>query len=218
MNRSLIKISGEAISGVEGKFDFEAISTICQNIKNVASEGIGVSLVVGGGNIIRGRDFKNSVNFSRKTADAAGMLATVINGIILRDSLRLNGLESEIVSTLRIPFGIKHNDSFTIADLINKNRIIIFCGGVGLPYFSTDTISIVAAFMSNCNMILKATKADGIYDKDPNIYKDAKRIPELTYQEAIDRDLKIMDKTAFALAEQKRLPIHILCKRTELFP
>jgi uridylate kinase len=209
MRRVLIKISGEAISNSDCGFDFERISGICEKIKNVISEGIGVSFVVGGGNIIRGRDFAGTVAIRQETADSVGMLATVMNGIVVRDILRSNGVATEIVSPLRLPFDILQADHFTISKLITEGNVIMFCGGTGLPYFSTDTISVVAAFMSQCDAILKATKTDGIYDKDPAIHNDAIQIPNLTYQKAISRNLKIMDRTAFALAEQRGIPIHI---------
>ena len=214
--RVLIKISGEMISGSNGsKFDFDAISKLCHNIKNVVDSNIDVSLVVGGGNVIRGRDFQDSNIIKQETADSVGMLSTVINGILLRDALRGIGINSELVSGLRLPFDILRNDPFNISKLTDEKKVIIFVGGTGLPYFSTDTVSVIAAFMSNCDAILKATKTDGVYDKDPYKFNDAVHISNLTYKDAIGKGLEVMDKTAFALASQRNIPIYVFSAKED---
>ena len=174
-----------------------------------------MSLVVGGGNVIRGRDFQESNIIKQETADSVGMLSTVINGILLRDALRSIGINSELVSGLRLPFDILRNDPFNILKLLDEKKVIIFVGGTGLPYFSTDTVSVIAAFMSRCDAILKATKTDGVYDKDPHKFSDAVHVSNLTYQEAIEKGLNVMDKTAFALASQRNIPIYVFSAKED---
>jgi uridylate kinase len=211
VKRVLIKISGEALTSRSG-MDYGAdsrIFEICQAIKQVVENGVGISIIVGGGNIIRGAECGENAWIKRETADALGMLATAMNSILLRDLLTSAGLEVTVVSSLRLPFDIESNDVYSVRRLISQHRIIIFACGVGLPYFSTDTMAVVAASLSMSDAILKATKTDGIYDKDPNKYDDAVYIPKLTYQEALQRNIRIMDSQAFALAEQRQLPIHI---------
>lgn len=210
LRRILIKVSGEFfLSNNNEKFDNFKLNKLCNDIKNILNEGINISLVIGGGNIIRGRDFTDNKLISRETADSIGMLSTVINGIIVRDILKNNNIDVEIVSLLDLPFDIKKLNPFTVNELTEKNKLIIFVGGLGLPYFSTDTISVVGALLSHCNLILKATNTDGIYDKDPNLYPDAKHLDSITYDYALQNHLQIMDNTAFSLAKQFNIPIYI---------
>jgi uridylate kinase len=205
----LIKVSGERISGASGKFDGEAIEEVCGNIRSVVDSGVGVRLVVGGGNVVRGRDFQDCKFMAAETADSVGMLSTVLNAIIMRDALRAYGFKVNIVSPLGIPFDIYSCDVFTLRKLAACSDIIIFCGGTGLPYFSTDTVAVIAAAMTRCKVLLKATKTDGIYDLDPHEFSNAQHIPELTYDDAIRRNLRVMDRTAFEIASQKKIPIYI---------
>ncbi|MDR1365054.1 MAG: hypothetical protein LBJ42_00520 [Holosporales bacterium] len=209
VERVLIKISGEALSGAEGIFDSQAISGVCSNIKNVVDSGVKVCLVVGGGNIIRGRDFQNCRFMITETADTVGMLSTVMNCVIMRDALASCGMSVAAVSTLHLPFNILSNDIYTLNRLLPSNDVVIFCGGIGLPYFSTDTVAVVAAIMARCNVLLKATKTDGIYDLDPRLFANAQYIPELTHSDAIRRCLSVMDQTAFEVASKYKLPIYV---------
>lgn len=206
-NRVLIKISGEAISSDDSSFDIDIVSEICENIKNVIDAGIAVSIVIGGGNIIRGRNFNNS-KISRETADSVGMLATTMNGLVFREVLKNFKINSELVSNLRLPFGVYPSDFETIRNLSNKT--LIFVGGIGYPYFSTDTVSAIASFLSRCDVILKATNIDGIYDKDPHMFSDAGFLSDLTYEQAIENDINIMDKTAFSIMlSHRRVPTYV---------
>ncbi|MBQ9440932.1 MAG: hypothetical protein IJU54_00800 [Alphaproteobacteria bacterium] len=217
--RILIKISGEIflssyfIEQVDNnknkQFDDTNLNKLCNNIINILNTGVNISLVIGGGNIIRGKDFHGNNLIKRETADSVGMLATVINGIIVRDVLKQHNIDAEIVSPLDLPFDIKKLNTFTLNKLISKNKLIIFVGGLGVPYFSTDTISVVGASLSHCDVILKATKTDGVYDKDPKIYQDANHLDNITYDYAIQNNLQIMDDTAFSLAKQLNIPIYI---------
>ena len=207
--RVLIKISGELFSSGNNGFNNDRLNEICDNITNVISAGIDVSLVVGGGNIIRGREFQSSGIIKRETADSIGMLATVLNGIMLREMLFKRNIDCVMVSALDLPFDIKKLNPFVIDDLVNNHKTIIIVGGLGLPYFSTDTISVVGASLSYCDAILKATNTDGIYDKDPNKYEDACHLARLTYEFAIEHNLQVMDETAFLLARNLKKPIYV---------
>jgi uridylate kinase len=207
-HRVLVKISGEAmVDGSSTSFSVDKVCRICRNIKNLIDAGVNVSVVIGGGNFIRGRDWNNCDIVKSETADAMGMLSTAINGIMLRDALRHHELDSEIVSNLNLPFDILHANSFNISKASAQGKIIIFVGGIGLPYCSTDTVSIIAASLSGCDAILKATTVDGIYTDDPKINKNATYISHITFQEAIDKHLKFMDRTALVMAQQRNIPI-----------
>lgn len=208
IKRVLIKLSGEAISDSSKKFDISKVEQVCAKLKSLHDNNIGISIVIGGGNIIRGRDFQNA-NISRETADSVGMISTFMNGLILRDALNRFGIHSEIVSNLNLPFGVLNSNPWTIENLIHSSKTIIFVGGLGTPYFSTDTVSVIAALMSKSDVLLKATKTDGVYTDDPAHNLDALHIPELTYSDAISQNLKIMDTSAFVLAEQNKLRTHI---------
>lgn len=205
--RVLIKISGELFNS--NNWENDQISKICDNIVNVISFGINVSVVVGGGNIIRGREFQSATHIRRETADSVGMLATVMNGIILRETLLNRGIDCVIVSALDLPFNIKKLNPFTIDELVGQNKTIIIVGGMGFPYFSTDTISVVGASLSHCDAILKATGTDGIYNKDPRKYADAVFLKNVTYEFAIQHNLQVMDETAFLLARNLNKPIYV---------
>ncbi len=207
--RVLIKISGELFSSGNNGFNNNRLNEICNNISNVISSGIDVSLVVGGGNIIRGREFQNSGIIKRETADSIGMLATVLNGIMLREMLLNRNIDCVIVSALDLPFDIKKLNPFVVNNLVQDHKTIIIVGGLGLPYFSTDTISVVGASLSHCDAILKATNTDGVYDKDPNKYNDAQHLTQLTYEFAIEHNLQVMDETAFLLARNLKKPIFV---------
>ncbi|MDR0744732.1 MAG: hypothetical protein LBE97_02130 [Holosporales bacterium] len=204
-DRVLIKISGEAISGKDELFSSDIAIKICNEIKNVIDLGISVLVVVGGGNIIRGRDFINGGVISRETADSIGMLATIMNGLFLKELFQKIGIDSEIVKS-------HHNPE----NLSSKNKLLIFVGGLGYPYFSTDTVSVIAALLYKCDIILKATKSNGIYDKDPLLFQDAKFIENLTYEQAIKDNIQIMDQTAFSIiGSNKRIPIYVFSLKEE---
>ncbi|MDR1475855.1 MAG: hypothetical protein LBI20_00860 [Holosporales bacterium] len=210
IRRVLVKISGEIMVDDRGfGFSLDRVSRICQDVKEVIDAGIGVTIVVGGGNIIRGRDWRDNRIVKPETADAMGMLSTVVNGIMLRDVLAHYEVSAEIVSNLNLPFDISHSNSFNISKMLTQNKVIIFVGGIGLPYCSTDTVSVIAASLSSCDVILKATNVDGIYSGDPKIHQEATYIPEITYREAIDRRLHFIDETALVLASQRNIPIYI---------
>ena len=205
--RILFKISGEAMMGDKPfGHDLEAINKISQEISKIYKLGIQICLVIGGGNIFRGVSVSNKL-MDRVSADQMGMLATVMNGIALQNSLERIGVETRMQTAIKMdnvcePFirrkAIRH---------LEKGRVVIFVAGTGNPYFTTDTASVLRASEMNCDAIFKGTQVDGVYDKDPKKYNDAKRYDILTFDEAINKKLEIMDATAFTLARDTGIPI-----------
>ena len=205
--RILFKISGEAMMGDKPfGHDLEAINKISQEISKIYKLGIQICLVIGGGNIFRGVSVSNKL-MDRVSADQMGMLATVMNGIALQNSLERMGVETRMQTAIKMdnvcePFirrkAIRH---------LEKGRVVIFVAGTGNPYFTTDTASVLRASEIGCDAIFKGTQVDGVYDKDPNKYSYAKRYEVLTFDEAINKKLEIMDATAFTLARDTGIPI-----------
>ncbi|EFQ23589.1 UMP kinase [Aminomonas paucivorans] len=205
--RVLLKLSGEILAGHQGfGLDLEAVAGICEEIAEVARSGVSVAMVVGGGNILRGQQAVQK-GMERAQADTMGMLATVINALALQDALERLGVSTRVQTAVEMrqvaePFirrrAIRH---------LEKGRVVIFAAGTGSPYFSTDTAAALRASEIGVECLLKATKVDGIYDRDPALYPDARRLPRVTYQEALQMQLKIMDAAAFALCQENRIPI-----------
>ncbi len=205
--RILLKISGEALSGGKGYGIHNSILTHLSNeIKNIHELGIEIAIVVGGGNIFRGIEGTN-LGVDRATGDYMGMLATIINSLALQNALEKNGLDTRVQTAIEMrqiaePYirrrAIRH---------LEKGRIVIFGGGTGNPFFTTDTAAALRAIEIEADILLKATNVDGIYDKDPNKFSDAKKFDRLTFSEAYEKNLKIMDLTAFSLCKDNNLPI-----------
>lgn len=205
--RILLKISGEALQGKDTYgINAEILSTISSEIKEIHANGMEISVVIGGGNIFRGISGASS-GMDRSTADYMGMLATVINALALQDSLERNGVYTRVQTALEIkqvaePFikrrAIRH---------IEKGRVVIFAAGTGNPFFTTDTAATLRALQINADIILKATKVDGVYDKDPMKFKDAKKFDELSYMDILKKELKVMDATAISLCMEEKIPI-----------
>lgn len=202
--RVLIKLSGEALGDETQNYNITNIRNICETIKRVREKGIEVGIVVGGGNWMRGRDCNN---LDRVSADYVGMLGTVMNAIIVRDVFTNINVNSIVQTNLEIPtlFPKKHN---LIKHL--KDNIIIFGGGTGKPFFSTDTASALMAKKIKADAIIKLTNVDGIYDDDPKKNKNAKLLKTITYQEALDKNLKVMDKEAFEICMKENINIIVL--------
>ena len=205
--RVLLKLSGEALLG-EKSFGIDRTFTsyLATEIGTIHSIGLEVAVVVGGGNIFRGVS-DSAKGMDRVSADHMGMLATVINGIALQDALEREGLQTRVLSAIEMrevaePFirrrAMRH---------LEKGRVVIFAGGTGNPYFSTDTAAALRAMEIKAEIILKATKVDGIYDADPKTHPQAKRFERLTYIEVLKRGLKVMDTTAISLCMDNRMPI-----------
>jgi uridylate kinase len=205
--RILIKLSGEALGGDSGvSISAEAVQDMARQIREVRELGVQVVVVVGGGNIFRG--LKGSERgIERATGDYMGMLATVINALALQDALEKIGVATRVQSAISMaqvaePFirrrAVRH---------LEKGRVVIFGGGTGNPYFSTDTAAALRANEIGAEVILKATKVDGIYDSDPKVNDKAKRFSRITYLDALQRQLKVMDSTAFSLCMDNKMPI-----------
>lgn len=203
--RVMLKISGEALSGANGfGFDFEVVGRIAKEVKTLVDMGVEVGLVVGGGNIWRGR---TGEGMDRTTADHMGMLATCINALALQDALEGIGVMTRVQTAIEMkeiaePFirrrAVRH---------LEKGRVVIFGAGSGNPYFSTDTAAALRAAEIEADVILLAKNVDGVYDKDPNKFADAKKYDKLTYMEVIEQGLQVMDTTATTLCMDNNIPI-----------
>lgn len=204
-NRIILKLSGEALAGKNGYgIDFNIANEISYQIRDLINSGIEVGVVVGGGNIWRGRSGKE---MDRTTADYMGMLATCINALALQDSLEKLEVTTRVQTAIEMkevaePFirrrAMRH---------LEKNRVVIFAAGTGNPYFSTDTTAALRAAEIEADAILLAKKVDGVYDKDPNKYENATKFKKLTYLEVLDRGLQVMDSTAISLCMDNDIPI-----------
>ncbi len=206
-NRILLKLSGEALQG-EQKYgiDFNMLQYIAEEVIEVYDEGVDVGIVIGGGNIIRG-DLASKKGIERVVGDYMGMLGTAINSLAFQSYLERSGKPVRLLSAISIkeiaePFirrhAIKH---------LNKKRIVIFACGTGNPYFSTDTAAALRAIEIKANVILKATKVDGVYSEDPMINPLAKKIDQLSFMDVLQKKLKIMDSTAISLCMENKMPI-----------
>ena len=173
--------------------DLDTINSITEQIAKIHNDGTRFSIVVGGGNIFRGISASSS-GMDRSSADYTGMMATVINSLVLQNSLEQKGVQTRVLSALKI----RH---------IQKNRIVIFAAGTGNPFFTTDTAATLRASEMKCDVLLKATKVDGIYDSDPYQNSKAKKFDDLSYDDVISKNLKVMDITAITLAKENKIPI-----------
>ncbi|MBF0239212.1 MAG: UMP kinase [SAR324 cluster bacterium] len=208
--RVLLKLSGETLGGAGGSgFDYDAIRRITENVVQLHDLGVQVGIVVGGGNIFRGARSAQG-NIGRVPGDYMGMLSTVINSICLQEILEQQGMVTRIMSALHIsavaePYIKRRADRH-----LEKNRVVIFAAGTGNPFFTTDTAAVLRASEIGAEIVIKATKTDGVYDKDPMIHSDAIHYAKLTYSQVLDQDLKVMDLTAIAFCKDNDLPILVL--------
>ncbi len=206
--RVLIKFSGEALAGVGGfGVDLDILKFIAQEIKNLYEQGLEIGIVVGGGNIIRGVTAAQGGLIKRTSGDYMGMLATVINAVAIQEALESLGLDVRVQSAIDITEVCECYIHRRAIRHLEKGRIVIFGAGTGNPYFTTDTAAILRAIEIDAELIVKATKVDGVYDKDPKKYSDAKLLPLISYDEALRDHIKVMDDTAIALAKDNNLPI-----------
>lgn len=204
-NRIILKLSGEALAGNKSfGIDFEAVKNITDQLAEIKNMNIDIGIVVGGGNIWRGR---SGVGMDRPTADHMGMLATVINSLALQDSLEKCGIPVRVQTAIEMreiaePYirrrAIRH---------LEKGRVVIFASGIGNPYFSTDTAAALRAAEIDADIIFKATNVDGVYDADPKKNANAKKYDSLTYKEVLTRRLGVMDSTATSLCMDNKIPI-----------
>ncbi len=209
--RVLVKFSGEALAGDEGYgINTTILKYIADEIENLIRNNIEVGIVIGGGNIIRGVTAAQDGIIKRTSGDYMGMLATVINAVAMQEALEHNGLYARVQSAIKME---QIAETFIVRRAkrhLEKGRVVIFAAGTGNPFFTTDTAATLRAVEIGANMIIKATKVDGVYDKDPNKYEDAKKLDTLTYDQALNDHIKVMDDTSIALAKDNSLPI-VVC-------
>ena len=206
-NRVLLKISGESLKGEqEHGYDANAVRAVVQQVKNIMDQGVEVALVVGAGNIWRGV-MGRSGGMDRVNADYMGMLATVMNALCLRDFFTAAGIPAVVQSAIKMePIASGINRDAAVKAL-ESGQLVIFAGGTGSPFFTTDTTAVLRALETDCDAVLKATKVDGVYTADPVKDPSAQRFAELSFDEALARQLKVMDSTAFSMCRDNDLPI-----------
>ena len=205
--RALLKISGEALGGDKGTgIDFHTVEAFAEEVKSVHALGVQLALVVGGGNIIRGTAASRE-GLDRVSADYMGMLGTVINALALQDVLEKIGVNTRVMTAIRMESVAEPYIRRRAVRHLEKGRLIIFAAGTGNPFFSTDTAGVLRALEIEAQVILKATNVDGIFTGDPRKDPSATFIPELTYQEAIVKNYAVMDANAFGLCKANQLPI-----------
>ena len=213
--RVLLKLSGEALMGdQEFGISSEVISSYARQIKEIVELGVEVSVVIGGGNIFRGISGATQ-GVDRVTGDHMGMLATVINSLALQNSIEKLGVPTRVQTAIEMPKIAEPFIKRRAQRHLEKGRVVIFGAGTGNPYFTTDTAAALRAIEMNTEVVLKATKVDGIYDKDPKKYDDAVKYDRVTYTEVLNKDLKVMDSTAISLCRENKLPIIVFDSLTE---
>ena len=207
--RALLKLSGEALAGERGfGLDLGVIDRLADEIKAVRQEGADIGLVIGGGNIIRGAVASRG-GMDRVSADYMGMLATVINALAVQDVLERKGVDTRVLTAIRMEALAEPYIRRRAIRHLEKGRVVIFGGGTGNPYFSTDTAAVLRALEIEAQILLKATNVDGIYTADPNKDKNAEFIPEVSFLDAMVRGLGVMDANAFGLCKDNGLPIQV---------
>lgn len=206
--RILIKLSGEALAGNKKTgVCYDTVLDICKKIKEVHDGGIQIGIVVGGGNFWRGRQ---NEEFDRATADYIGMLATTMNALTINDAFRQLGAESRVQTAIEMRQVAEFYIKGRAHKHLDKNRIVIFGCGTGSPFFSTDTASALKAAEIHADALIKATNVDGVYDKDPNKYADAKKYDEISYLDVLNKKLKVMDSTSTTLCMDNDIPIIVV--------
>ena len=208
--RVLIKLSGEALAGDKGfGFDFETMNRLCDEVVAVTKLGTAVGLVIGGGNIVRGTQLAK-MGMERVGADYMGMLGTVINALALQDILERKGVETRVMTAIRMEELAEPYIRRRALRHLEKAQTVIFAAGTGNPYFSTDTAAVLRAIQIKANVIIKATSVDGVYSADPKKEKDAKLYDEISHRDVMMAELKVMDQTAITLCKENNLPLIVL--------
>lgn len=208
--RILLKLSGEALmSESGGSIDAAIVKRLANEVKDLCDAGVEVGLVIGGGNILRGAE-KASEGMERVTSDQMGMLATVINALAMQDSLEKLGQQVRVMSALKINQVCEDYIRRKAVRHLEKGRVVIFAAGTGNPFFTTDSAASLRAVEINAQMMIKATKVKGVYSADPEKDKNAKFYSRLTYDEALDQRLNVMDTTALVLCRENNLPMRVM--------
>lgn len=212
--RVLLKMSGESLKGsLDGGLSTEAMHHYATEVKSLVDSGLQVALVVGGGNFVRGQMLA-AAGFERSNADYMGMLATVINGLAMQESIEKLGLYTRLQSAIHMEQVAEPYIRRRAIRHLEKGRVVIFAAGTGNPYFSTDTAAALRAMEIGADVFVKGTRVDGVYTADPEKHPDAKRYLQLTYQDAIEKNLNILDGPAFVMCRDNNLPI-IVCDITK---
>ena len=211
--RVLIKLSGEALAG-EDKFGVnpEMTAKTAAQVKEIHDQGVQIAIVVGGGNFFRGRTGKN---IDRATADYMGMLATVMNALALQDSLLSIGCDAKVMTAIEIRDMAEGYSRRKALDYLDDNKVVIFGGGTGSPFFSTDTTAALRAAEMNAEVILLAKSIDAVYSEDPNVNPDAERYEELTYMDIVEKELRVMDLTAATLCKDNDIQLYVFAMAEE---
>ncbi|MDP8163144.1 UMP kinase [Pasteurella skyensis] len=207
--RILLKLSGEALQGEEGfGIDPSVLDRMASEVKELVAMGVEVGIVLGGGNLFRGAKLAQA-GMNRVVGDHMGMLATVMNGLAMRDALHREDVNAKLMSAFDLT-GICDNYNWSDAiKMLREGRVVIFSAGTGNPFFTTDSAACLRGIEIEADVVLKATKVDGVYDCDPAKNSDAKLLNKLTYAEVIDKELKVMDLAAFTLARDHKMPIRV---------
>ena len=210
MSRVLLKLSGESFADDETNFGIESstLTRIADEIARASNDGIEIGVVVGGGNFFRGVS-ESAKNMAQANADYMGMLATVINSIALKDALDKKGINTRVQSAITMTSVAEPYIRLRAIRHLEKGRVVIFAAGTGNPYFTTDTAASLRAAEIDAQIVLKSTRVDGVYDKDPEKDSNAKFLNELSYKEVLDKKLSVMDLTAITLCEENSMPIRV---------
>ena len=209
MARIVLKISGEYLGGEKGfGFDEQVVDSVTNQIVKVHNRNVEIIIIIGGGNFFRGN--KNISLIDRVAADNIGMLATIMNGLFLQSTLEKKGKKTRLMSSIETQKVAEPYIQRRAVRHLEKNRIVILSAGLGAPYFSTDTASVVRAKELGADMVIKGTKVDGVYDKDPVKHEDAKKFQSLTYNEFLTQNIKIMDSTAITFSQENQIPLYVL--------
>ena len=209
--RVLLKLSGEVLAGDKNKFghDFQVINNFAKSLAEIRNSGIELAIVIGGGNLIRGRDVK-TFGLDPVNADYMGMLGTVMNAIALKDSIEKLNVPTDVYSAVGMePIAELFNRQH-VKHSLESGHVVIFGAGTGHPFFSTDSAAALRAAEISADCLIKATKVNGIYDKDPVKFKDAKFLPELTFSDALKLNIEVMDAAAFAICRDNNIPIWVI--------
>lgn len=207
--RVLLKLSGEALSSENDSFCQEHLDDVALEIKEAINEGVQICIVIGGGNIYRGKTGEK-LGMDRSIGDFMGMLATMMNSLALSNSLNKVNVDNVIYSSIELNGYLEQYNQRKVNDDLNNKKVVIFAGGTGHPYFSTDTCSALRALESKCDIILAAKNGvDGVYSADPNKDKTATRYDSITFEEVISKNLQVMDQTAISLCKENKMPIFV---------
>ena len=213
--RILLKLSGEALAGDKGYgIDLDVLAPIARDVVAAAASGAEICLVVGGGNIFRGL-MAPEVGMDQARADYMGMLATVMNALALQTAIEREGRAARVLSAIPMPTVCESYIRDKALDHLDKGRVVIFAGGTGNPFFTTDTAAALRAAEMGCHALLKATQVDGVYNADPQKTPNARRYDRLTYDDVLKQDLRIMDGAAIALARDNRIPIIVFSIKSQ---